>query len=127
TLKRHLRRARRPTAFKHLPCWIGLAAALSACATATDGGTRTEVVASIVDPPAQPGAPLLLLAMPPTTDFQDVRRALITEVKKNFNIATFSVTASTTANALGEAIARTLPACLVLMNNATVALYREYQ
>jgi len=48
-------------------------------------------------------------------------------VKKNFNVSTFTVSPGTTANDLGQAVARTSPACLVLMNNATVVLYREYQ
>ena len=116
------------TAVKRLACWAGLAVVLSGCATAGEGGSRTDVVASHRgDPPAQPGAPLLLLAMPPAADFQDVRRALITEVRKNFNVSTFLVTPGTAPADLAQAIARTSPACLVLMNNATVALYREYQ
>jgi len=113
-------------ASKRLTC-LGLAAVLSACATTGEGGGHTEVVAPVVDPPSRPDAPLLLLAMPPSADFQDVRRAIVTEVKKNFNISTFMVTAGTTPADLAQAIARTTPACLVLMNNATVALYREYQ
>ena len=108
-------------------CCAGLAAVLSACATTSEVGGPTDVVAAIADPPAKPGAPLLLLAMPPAADFQDVRRALITEVKNNFNVSTFLVTASTAPADLAQVIARTSPACLVLMNNATVALYREYQ
>jgi hypothetical protein len=114
-------------AFKYLACWAGLAALLSACATAGEGGGRADVAASVADPATQAGAPLILLAMPPTADFQDVRRALITEVKKNFNVSTLPVTAGTTPADLGAAIARTSPACLVLMNNATVTLYHEYQ
>ena len=57
----------------------------------------------------------------------DVRRTLLTEVKKDFNVSTFTVTAATTPTDLAQAIARTTPTCVVLMNNATVALYREYQ
>jgi iron complex outermembrane receptor protein len=115
-------------AIQRLALCAGLAAALSACATAGEGGSRTDVVATTEeDPPAQAGAPLLLLAMPPAADFQDVRRALITEVKKNFNVSTFLVTPSTAPADLAQAIVRTAPTCLVLMNNATVALYREYQ
>jgi len=115
-------------ATKRLIRWAGLAAALSACATTGDGGGgRVETAAPAADPPLRPGAPLLLLAMPPAADFQDVRRTLLTEVKKDFNISTFTVTAATTPTDLAQAIARTSPTCLVLMNNATVALYRDYQ
>src|SRR5215471_6167791 len=112
---------------KRLTCCAGLAAALAACATTGESGGGPDTPAPIVDPPPQDGAPLLLLAMPPSADFQDVRRSLVTEVKKNFNISTFTVAPGTTAAELGAAVARTSPACLVLMNNATVAIYREYQ
>jgi hypothetical protein len=114
-------------AAKRLTCCAGLAVALSACATTGDGSGHAEAVAPVVDPPAQPGAPLLLLAMPPSADFQDVRRAFIAETKKNFNISTFMVSGATTPGDLAAAITRSSPTCLVLMNNATVALYREYQ
>ena len=115
-------------ATKRLIRCVGLAAVLSACATTGDGGGgRVQTAAPLADPPLRPGAPLLMLAMPPSADFQDVRRALLTEVKKDFNVVTFTVTGTTTAADLAQAIARTSPACLVLMNNATVALYRDYQ
>lgn len=107
--------------------WACLAAALSTCATTGEGGGRVERAPAFVDPEVRPGAPLLLLAMPPSADFQDVRRALVAEVKRNFNVSTFAVDARTTPDDLGAALARSAPACVVLMNNATVALYRAYQ
>jgi len=115
-------------ATKRLARCVGLAAALSACATTGEGGgSRIETAGPVADPPLRPGAPLLLLAMPPAADFQAVRRALVMEVKKDFNISTFTVTAATTPSDLAQAIARTSPTYLVLMNNATVAMYRDYQ
>jgi len=83
-------------ATKRLARCVGLAAALSACATTGEGGgSRIETAGPVADPPLRPGAPLLLLAMPPAADFQAVRRALVMEVKKDFNISTFTVTAAT--------------------------------
>jgi putative ABC transport system substrate-binding protein len=65
--------------------------------------------------------------MPPSANFQDVRRSLVAEIKRDFNVATLSVTSSTVMEDLAAAIQRTAPTCIVLMNNATVGLYREYQ
>jgi hypothetical protein len=80
-----------------------------------------------LDPPARAGAPLVLVAMPPSANFQAVRGSLLYELQRDFNVSTLMVTASATADDLGAAIKRQSPACIVLMNNSTVSLYREYQ
>jgi putative ABC transport system substrate-binding protein len=82
---------------------------------------------AIVDPPSLPGAKTILIALPLSRDFLDARRALVTEIKRDFNIATVAVAPSTSVSELAAVIERTSPVCLVLMNNATVALYQQYQ
>lgn len=103
---------------------------LAACATAAgDHGASqpaTEVV-EIVDPPGRAGAPTLFIAMPASINFVDVRRSLVSEVQKSFNIKTFSVGPQTKAIELAAAIRAAQPDCLVLMNNATMNLYRQVQ
>src|SRR5205085_8770785 len=93
----------------------------SGCATAGGpgpGGASSETVA---DPAPRPGVPLVLIAMPPSAnDFQDVRRSLLAEIQRDFNVATVIVTSSTAVEELGAAIQRLSPACIVLMNNTTV-------
>lgn len=81
---------------------------------------------SIADPPRRPGRPLVMVAMPDSASFRAVRSALIKELTKDFDIQTQVVGPQTGAAMLGAEIARTAPACLVLMDNPTVRLYREW-
>jgi len=107
---------------------LPLALAVAGCAT---GGTADVTpgtpVAAFADPLPRSGAATILIAMPTLGDFGDVRRGLVTEVQKNFNVTTIAVTEKTTAAELGNAIERTSPACVVLMNNSTVTLFRQYK
>jgi putative ABC transport system substrate-binding protein len=57
----------------------------------------------------------------------EVRKSLVAEVQKNFNIHTFAVGPETTAAELSSAIQAVSPVCVVLMNNVTMNLYRQYQ
>jgi putative ABC transport system substrate-binding protein len=97
------------------------------CATTAMRGPESTPGDAAPDPPARAGAPLVLVAMPPSANFQAVRRSLLNELQRDFNVATLTVTASATADDLGAVIKRQSPACIVLMNNSTVSLYREYQ
>lgn len=101
--------------------------AVIGCATAVMRGPEGGPGDAVPDPPARAGAPLVLVAMPPSSNFQDVRRSLLNELQRDFNVSTLPVTASMTAEELGAAVRRLSPACIVLMNNSTVGLYREYQ
>lgn len=100
---------------------------LLGCATAGTRGPDGAPSEGLADPPTRAGVPLVLIAMPPSANFQDVRRSLLTEIQRDFNVATVTVTASTSMDDLGATIQRLSPACIVLMNNTTVSLYREYQ
>jgi hypothetical protein len=103
--------------------------ALADCATT--GGTGDAVpgvtAAAFADPLPRSGAATILIAMPTFSDFVDVRRGLVTEIQKNFNVSTLAVTPETTSAQLGAAVERTSPACVVLMNNLTVNLFRAYK
>jgi hypothetical protein len=105
-----------------------LLALAGGCAT-TSGGEAGPGAAptSFVDPLPRSGAATILIAMPAFDDFVDVRRGLVTEIQKNFNVSTLVVSPQTTAVQLAAVVDRTSPACVVLMNNATVNLYRQYQ
>jgi putative ABC transport system substrate-binding protein len=102
---------------------------LGACATTGGGGEATEGAAAttFTDPLPRSGAATILIATPTFADFIDVRRGLVAELQKNFNVSTLPVTKETTAAQLGAAIDRTSPACVVLMNNVTVNLFKKYQ
>ena len=96
---------------------------------ATMGIDQGELVQTptIVDPPARPDAPYLLIAMPTSINFAEVRKSLVSEVQKNFNIHTLAVGPETKVEDLATAIQAANPVCVVLMNNATMSLYRQYQ
>jgi putative ABC transport system substrate-binding protein len=101
---------------------------IAGCATTgNEYGAATSGLPAIVDPPARSGAPALLIAMPNSANFVEVRKSLVSEVQKNFNIHTLTVGPGTTVADLASAIRSAAPVCVVLMNNATMNLYRQYQ
>jgi len=101
---------------------------LASCATTgQEASVPTLAQAPLSDPPARAGAPTILIAMPTSPTFLEVRKSLVSEVRKSFNIHTFMVEPATTEADLASAIKTAAPTCLVLMNNATMNLYRQYQ
>ena len=94
---------------------------LAGCATTgRESGASLEAASPITDPPARDGAPTLFIAMPSSPNFVEVRKSLVAEVQKNFNIHTFAVGPETTAAELSSAIQAVSPVCVVLMNNVTM-------
>jgi hypothetical protein len=100
---------------------------LGCATTGADNRAPAPAVAQIVDPPARSGAPTILIAMPNSPLFVEVRKSLVSEVQKSFRIQTFVVGPETTQDDLASAIKTAAPKCLVLMNNATMNLYRQVQ
>ena len=113
--------------------WFMCSALLLCLADCATGGSETgtnvpsQAAATLVDPPARTGAPTLLIAMPSSPSFVEVRKSLVSEVQKNFNIHTFVVGPETKAADLAAAIQAANPVCVVLMNNATISLFRQFQ
>src|SRR5512140_3028820 len=109
---------------------LGLAFLLwiAGCAnTAGAGNSSVPVASALDDPPARPGAPALLVAMPASAAFVEVRRALVAEVHKSFNVATLVVTRDTSPAEIAAAIDRVQPVCAVVMNNVTLNLFQAYE
>jgi hypothetical protein len=79
------------------------------------------------DPARRAGFPLVFVSMPRAASFQATRRSLITELSKTYDVSTFVVGPETGLAELGGALERAAPACVVLMNNTSVRLYRDYQ
>jgi hypothetical protein len=102
----------------------GGCASLGGRGPATD---RAKAATQVVDPPRQEGAPLLFVAMPLAPAFQETRKALVSEASGTFNVTTFVVTSETRAADFRAALDAAAPACVVLMNNSTVRMYRDYQ
>jgi len=104
-----------------------LALLLAGCATSGVEYGVPPAPKPIVDPPARSDAPTVLIAMPSSPIFVQVRESLVSEVQKKFSIHTFVVGPETTVGDLASAINTAAPACLVLMDNVTMNLYRQYQ
>jgi hypothetical protein len=71
--------------------------------------------------------PTILIAMPASTDFLEVRKALVAEVQKNFNVSTLVVSRETTPADIAAAVDRVQPVCAVLMNNVTLNVFQTYE
>jgi hypothetical protein len=104
---------------------------LAGCAntgtSAPSGAAAQAQPEAITDPAPRPGLPSVLIAMPVLKDFIEVRRGLVPELGRSFNVSTFAVGVTTTAADLGAEIAKRQPSCLVVMNNTTVSLLIELQ
>jgi hypothetical protein len=98
-----------------------------ACANSLPDQTSHPQALPLVDPPRRPGKPLVLVAMPDSASFRTVRRALVAEIQRDFDVATQIVSAQTDAAGFGAQVDAAHPTCLVLMDNPTVKLYRAYQ
>jgi hypothetical protein len=82
---------------------------------------------ALVDPPRRPGKELILIAMPDLDSFRTVRRSLLEEIRKEFDVVTSVVDQRSTPASFAEVLAGSGAVCVVLMNNPTVNLYRSYQ
>lgn len=130
-----------PRRSPHLPCSTAQALASAALAALMAGTGCSSLPlgaaarppespppsSTIVDPPARQGSPLLFLAMPMAPAFQETRKGLVAEVADSYNVKTFVVTPKTSASEFRSALESAAPACIVLMNNSTARLYRDYQ
>lgn len=102
------------------------------CGCGTTGGAGTPSTGGVVaegiqDPAPKAGLPAILIAMPSSADFVDVRRGLVAEVQQSFNVTTLLVTRETVPDEVAAAVERVKPACVVVMNNATLNLFQAYE
>lgn len=110
-----------------------LAAALTAvgCARVPGGQTPRQVTSpdsvGIADPPRHSGRPVLFIAMPGSASFQATRKGLLGELASSYDFVTFLVKADTTLAEFGAALDAAHPTCLMIMNNSSLRLYRDYQ
>jgi len=73
------------------------------------------------------GRKSILVCMPETKQTEEVWTGLSDELGKAFDLIAVRVDGRGGAPAIAEGIARRRPAAVVLMNNPTVAAYRDYQ
>jgi putative ABC transport system substrate-binding protein len=99
---------------------------LAGCAGLSRGRQGDSATQFIVDPARRSGKPLVWIAMPDSAPFKAVRSTLVGELKKDFDIETHVIDARTSAQAFTESVEQSAPACVVLMDNPTIRLYRTY-
>jgi hypothetical protein len=104
-------------------CW------LQSCLSLRSENNPARPVAEghIADPPRHAGAPLIFIAMPGSAPFQTTRKSMVTEFGKSFDVSTFIVGPETSSETFRAALEQATPSCIVLMNNRTARLYRDYQ
>jgi hypothetical protein len=112
----------------------GLALLLAGCATTPVPDNSVSATAAapaamqaLVDPTRRPGKALILIAMPDLDSFRAVRRSLVEEIRKEFDVVTSIVDPRTSPASFAATLASSGAVCVVLMNNPTVNLYRSYQ
>ena len=118
------------TSIRHIALWAWLLSLCTCAAVAPSGpGSPTSAApaAPIADPPRRPDKPLVLIVMPDSESFRSVRRALVNEVKKDLDVATQIINARSNPSDFIAQIENSGAACVVLMDNPTVKLYRAYQ
>lgn len=75
----------------------------------------------------RPSKPAVLVLMPDTPQAAQVWTGLQSELASDFDVITSRIEKESTLEELTAAIDRTHPACLVLLNNPTLRLYKRYQ
>jgi putative ABC transport system substrate-binding protein len=102
--------------------------ALTGCAAkqVSDQPAATGEPAALADPPRRPGKPLVLVAMPDAAAFRTVRRAVVAEIQKDFDVVTEVIDRRSTPASFGARLEAAHPTALVLMDNPTIRLYRGY-
>jgi hypothetical protein len=106
---------------------VPFAATTVACAGSGQRGHADGVRELARSEQASSGAPRVLVLMPETKQTWEVWRGISDELGKDFRLAAVRVDGTEGAGAIARAIERYRPFGIVLMNNPTVALYREYQ
>jgi putative ABC transport system substrate-binding protein len=100
---------------------------LGRCAGVLTGAAGRAPASVAIDPPRRAGMPLVVVAMPDSPAFQAVRRTLVSELKKDFDVSTLVIDARTTDSQFRDDLEDSGASAVVLMDNRTIKLYRAYQ
>lgn len=103
-------------------------AALFGCAPASQGGApRSAYVELAKLAPPSDARGTIVVCMPETTQTREVWTGLSDELAADFSLVAVRIDGRGSAGIIAEAMRRHRPSAVVLMNNPTVAAYREYQ
>src|SRR5512142_2773381 len=98
------------------------------CTTRSAGTARSGGVVEVLrTQPANPAARTILVCMPETAQTKEVWKGLNDELSNDYRLVAVRVESSLDARVIAEGIKQYQPSALVLVNNPTVAAYRDYQ
>jgi hypothetical protein len=100
-----------------------------ACGGASGGfeAGRNEAGGAFVQSIERPGGEPILVLMPNLPQAKEIWRGMSDELRAEYSVIAYEVTADTSAKDVAKEIDRIKPRCVVLMNNPTVKLYRTFQ
>lgn len=105
-----------------------LASAPACSTTSQHAASVDEAEGPVVDPARRQGFPVVMILMPTSAPFRATRRTMMGELQKTFDVVTMVVERGKTAvGELTKAVDTTAPQCVVLMDNPTIDLFREYE
>jgi hypothetical protein len=102
-------------------------AALEACASGLPSASPARRYTEIASSSSPSSKETVLVCMPKTPQTMEVWSGLHDELAKNYRLVALEVENRDGAGIIAEGIRRHRPASIVLMNNPTVAAYRDYQ
>jgi hypothetical protein len=105
---------------------VSVGTGVVACAAATPGTDSVLAYRELRDKVGKAGAPTVLVCMPDTPQTREVWTGLSDEVASEYRLVAVRVEGRGGASLIAQGIGRHRPAAIVLMNNPTVAAYREY-
>jgi hypothetical protein len=108
-----------------IPIFTGVVLGCASGPQALTAPGRLVVIAS--SQTERPESKTILVCMPETPQTRDVWKGLSDELSKDYRLIAVNVSSSSDDPIIAEAIRRYRPVGLVLMNNPTVAAYRNYQ
>ena len=100
---------------------------VAACAASQQSGVHAPYVEIATLKAPAPEAKTIVVFMPETAQTRDVWTGLCDELSRDYRLVAVRVERSSDVGVLREAIGRHAPAAVVLMNNPTVAAYRDLQ
>ncbi|MBN1609587.1 MAG: twin-arginine translocation signal domain-containing protein [Polyangiaceae bacterium] len=105
---------------------VSVGTGVAACSAATPGTKSALTYRELHDGAGSAGTPSVLVCMPETPQTQEVWTGLSDEVASEYRLVAVRVEGRGSASLIAQGISRHRPSAVVLMNNPTVAAYREY-
>jgi len=98
-----------------------------ACTPSPETAPAKKAELSFNDAPAEAGRDTVAILTPLEEETQELWTSLVQELGAEFNVSTVPVGRGTGSRHLGQELERLKPACVVVVDNRTLELYRELQ